>query len=306
MRIKLVGLLAVLLLGRANAARAQTFVWSGSAIAGGNGHFYALVTPGPELTCGQYKSYAAARAFAKSLLYNGWPGHIVTLNTEAEYIDPPVLDLLRLGGWTGAYGVGRDFVLDDGPEVGQQVHFFSRPFSNLSQSGTCQGLPNFPRLATNGDLWRNRPDIGIYCGDFPCTLVPGEFAVEFEPDVTPPAINAVNFPGQAARLEVGSTFQFGWDTSDFWSGVERVRLLLSRTGSDGPFDPLATGLNSVGSFSWVVSGPVTPDGSAVLGLEVRDFAGNQTIQKSAPFTIALTAPVPSRRVSWGRIKSSYR
>jgi len=61
-------------------------------------------------------------------------------------------------------------------------------------------------------------------------------------------------------------------------GVSAVDLLLSRTGSGGPFDPLATGIANSGSFDWTVTGPPTID--AFLKVIAYDAASHSAFDVS--------------------------
>jgi hypothetical protein len=72
--------------------------------------------------------------------------------------------------------------------------------------------------------------------------------------------------------------------------VASVDLSLSRSGSAGPYEPLATGLANTGAYEWSVSGP--PSSNAFLKVTVYDSVGNVAQDTSdAAFTIAYPAPV---------------
>lgn len=306
MNARILGILGGLTICAAFGARAQTYVWSGQAVQGGNGHYYGIVTPGPDLPCGQYVGYSTARSFAKQLKVNGWPGHMITLNSPTEFSDPPVRDLLSTApGWVGAIGIGANYTHDDGPEAGQHVSFFGRLLIQPEFGSTCSGLV-FPRLVTEGEGWYGRREAGYYCDAIVCTRAPGNFVVEFEPDLDPPVLNLSSFPTPGAAVFVGAQAQVAWTSSDVWSGVEAARVLLSRAGPDGVFDELATGLPASGIYAWTVSAPTTAPNMAVFAVEVRDAAGHVTLQRTPPFTIAVSVPISSRKTSWAGVKSRFR
>jgi hypothetical protein len=72
-------------------------------------------------------------------------------------------------------------------------------------------------------------------------------------------------------LAIGDPATLGWSALDN-AGVARVDLLLSRTGSGGTFDTVATAVPNTGSYGWTVTGPVTEE--AFLQVVARDSAGN--------------------------------
>jgi hypothetical protein len=71
--------------------------------------------------------------------------------------------------------------------------------------------------------------------------------------------------GQRANLQ--------WDASDA-SGVGGVDVLLSRSGSNGPWETLASGIPNTGSFLWWVTGP--PSTNAYMRVVVRDVYLNES------------------------------
>ncbi len=100
-------------------------------------------------------------------------------------------------------------------------------------------------------------------------------------DVTPPAVHVIAASGGVAVL--GGTLPLVWSASDD-RGVESVDLWLSRTGSGGPWEPVALGLANSGSYGWTVSGPEAS--AAFLRVDARDAVGGVGSAISpAPFAI---------------------
>lgn len=76
----------------------------------------------------------------------------------------------------------------------------------------------------------------------------------------------------------GETFIVGLTQAVLWDAVDNVEVVsvdleLSRTGFEGPFEPLATGLPNLGRHDWRVSGPMTDD--AVIRVVAIDAVGNR-------------------------------
>src|SRR5207249_4119071 len=76
-------------------------------------------------------------------------------------------------------------------------------------------------------------------------------------DTTRPAVQVLA-PAPGDVLLIGSTATLSWSATDNVA-VTAVDLLLSRTGSGGPFDSLAVGIANTGTFGWSVTGPTTAD-----------------------------------------------
>ncbi len=108
----------------------------------------------------------------------------------------------------------------------------------------------------------------------------------------PPTAVALG-PAQGGPLPPDSVRTLLWSASDDL-GVLSVDVLLSRTGSGGPWELLAGGASNSGALSWQVTSPTTQD--AWMRVDVRDVAGNVTTAiGSAPFTILPTAGVEADR-----------
>jgi hypothetical protein len=102
-------------------------------------------------------------------------------------------------------------------------------------------------------------------------------------DIAPPTV-AVTSPNGGEVVTVGTSATLSWTASDN-AAVTGVDLELSRTGSGGPYEPLATGIANSGSFNWNVTGPVSSN--ALLRATARDAATNSTPDVSdAEFSIA--------------------
>jgi hypothetical protein len=81
-----------------------------------------------------------------------------------------------------------------------------------------------------------------------------------------------------------------WTASDN-VGVTCVDLLLSRTGTGGTYETLASCIPDSGSYTWTVTGPATTD--AVLEVVAHDAAGNQCEDVSdTTFTIQDVTAAP--------------
>lgn len=89
-------------------------------------------------------------------------------------------------------------------------------------------------------------------------------------DTEPPSC-AVTFPNGGDTLHVATTRVLSWTASDN-DTVTCLDLLLSRSGSGGPYDTLATCLPDTGSYAWDVDLPITYN--AVFRILVHDASGN--------------------------------
>ena len=102
-------------------------------------------------------------------------------------------------------------------------------------------------------------------------------------DVQSPIV-AVTAPNGGEVLNVGASTSLTWTATDNTS-VKNVDLDLSRTGTGGPFESIATGIANSGSFSWNVTGPITTN--AFLRVTARDSTSNSAQDLSnAAFAIA--------------------
>jgi hypothetical protein len=95
-------------------------------------------------------------------------------------------------------------------------------------------------------------------------------------DTTPPAVQ-VTYPVGGEHLVAGDAVDLAWSATDNVV-VERVDLLLSRTGAGGPYDTLAAAVPNSGTYAWTANGPTTTD--AFFRVSVRDSAGNAGAARS--------------------------
>jgi len=87
----------------------------------------------------------------------------------------------------------------------------------------------------------------------------------------PPAV-AVTAPNGGEALIMGQQASLQWSATDA-SGVIGVDVLLSRNGSDGPWQALATDIPNLGRFNWWVNGPTTTN--AFFRVVARDAFYNE-------------------------------
>jgi len=107
-------------------------------------------------------------------------------------------------------------------------------------------------------------------------------------DIQAPTV-AVRSPNGGEVLVVATSAPLTWTATDN-AAVTSVDLQLSRSGTGGPFESIATGIANSGSFSWTVTGPLTTN--AFLRVTARDAAPNSAQDLSdAAFSIASTAGV---------------
>ncbi|HEX7878695.1 MAG TPA: T9SS type A sorting domain-containing protein, partial [Candidatus Eisenbacteria bacterium] len=101
-------------------------------------------------------------------------------------------------------------------------------------------------------------------------------------DVACPYVEVL-VPNGGEELIIGLNTNLTWNASDN-VGVTCVDLHLSRTGSGGPFEVIASCIANSGSYPWTVTGPATSD--AWFKVIARDEAGNECADLSnEPFTI---------------------
>jgi hypothetical protein len=102
-------------------------------------------------------------------------------------------------------------------------------------------------------------------------------------DIAAPVVT-VSAPNGGEMLTTGTNTSLTWAASDN-AAVTEVDLALSRAGSGGPWESIATGLANSGTYGWTVTGPITTN--AVLRATARDAALNAGQDASdAVFTIA--------------------
>lgn len=83
----------------------------------------------------------------------------------------------------------------------------------------------------------------------------------------------------------GDTITIRWDAGADARGVQSLDLWLSRTGADGPWEPLAAALTGTGVWSWPVQGPFSDD--CRVRADMRNWDGIvSTTMSPASFTIS--------------------
>jgi hypothetical protein len=123
-------------------------------------------------------------------------------------------------------------------------------------------------------------------------------------DTAAPVVT-VTAPNGGESFVIGSGANITWNATDN-VGVTLVDLLLSRTGSAGPFDPIATGVGNSGSYAWTVDGPPTTsgmvrvvahDGAGLAGQDVSDttfaITGTTGVSAALPKAVDLAAISPN-------------
>ena len=121
------------------------------------------------------------------------------------------------------------------------------------------------------------------------------------PDLVDPAVT-VTYPNGGEMLITGNPVNVTWNATDN-VGVTSVDVLLSRSGSAGPYVALASGIANSGSYLWGVDLPpstncwvkvVASDAAGNTGTDLSD-AGFTIIDASTPTTLSrfTASPVTS-------------
>lgn len=105
-------------------------------------------------------------------------------------------------------------------------------------------------------------------------------------------------PNGGNFLYINSQVNLLWSATDVCGGVSSVDVLLSRTGPLGPFMLIAGPISNSGSYTWLVTGPVTTD--ARLKVIARDPAGNTASDLSNTSFTILPSCGPASPTSWCR------
>lgn len=148
-------------------------------------------------------------------------------------------------------------------------------------SGRCQGL-----LAADTDwvVVSDQADPGTQPG-----VVARRIARYFVGGPSLPPHVSLLAPVGGEWVKLGDTITIRWDAGADARGVQSVDLWLSRTGADGPWEPLAAALANTGVWSWPVQGPFSDD--CRVRADVRNWDGIvSTTMSPASFTIS---PVPA-------------
>lgn len=116
----------------------------------------------------------------------------------------------------------------------------------------------------------------------------------------------VTSPNGGNTLYANTTVNLTWTATDD-AAIARVAVLLSRTGTGGTFDTLASGLANTGSYSWLVTPPATTnafvkvvawDAANLSGSDVSNAAftistGPTGVDDGLPLEFALSSPKPN-------------
>jgi len=86
----------------------------------------------------------------------------------------------------------------------------------------------------------------------------------------PPTVTVLS-PNGGETLIIGEAYSLTWNANDN-VGVTCVDLYVSRTGSLGPWETIATCEPNTGSYAWSVTGPQTTD--AIFRVDAHDGKGN--------------------------------
>ena len=282
-----------------NAFAAVTFLPGPVDCSLGNGHCYQVVQIGGN--AGAAFNWADADAFARAQLYQGNYGHLLTLETQAEYDSP----LVPKVGYLGAEGPSNGpYTWTTGPEWGGAVSYFA-PFAPGPVEGSDASCGPFPHLCMSGSGYYGGPATAKLPSPLPGCPCEAAFVVEYEPDLVLPHVQ-VQVPNGGELVighESGEKFDFHWLASDD-EAVTSVDLLLSRTGPDGPYETLAANYPNTGVYSWEPT-PPSVDHAAYFRVAAHDAAGNVgEDQSDAAFSISIS--VPTAPATWGRLKATYR
>jgi hypothetical protein len=266
---------------------AATFV--PGPVSGSSDHGYQIV----EITgnAGAPFSWAEADAFARAQVVAGHRGHLLTLETRAEYESPLVP---QVGYLAAARSSDGSFRWTNGPLAGTEVSFFAPLLACEETSRLCLSSSSYEGVPEVSHLPSPLPDCGC----------PPSFVVEYEPDIVAPRVTVLSPDAGDLVVADGSAVTIlSWIATDN-EGVTDLDLALSRSGRDGPYETLATHVPNTGRYVWLADGPGV-EGAAYLRVTARDEAGNLGEAKSnSGFSILVSLPALS--ATWGRIKALYR
>jgi hypothetical protein len=283
---------------------------------GPGGHFYEIAT----VSEGGCRHIAAQDVlnWADAQSFNGWPGHLLTVESQAEH------DGIAMRGILGAFGGNRGpYTWMVGPNAGTPVVFYGGYADGLSGGTDPPQCAPFSRLlGGNKSYWAHEEQgaftsfPGSDCGSA-CYMHLGDgFFVEYEPASTVRIDPSVG--GQT--IYVGLSSKIIWVPTALVGNITSTSIEVSRTGPGGPWQQIAqlsgpfsvTGAGTAvpsqagavqSSFDWTVTGPATQD--AYFRVTVTDAGGNIGRAVSFPaITIDVSTPVTHR--SWGAVKTIYR
>lgn len=104
-----------------------------------------------------------------------------------------------------------------------------------------------------------------------CDTCPSTYNPDQEYSIDPVAV--VTYPS-GGSIATGTVETITWAATDVCGGVGLVDLYLSRTGSAGPYEPIAYGVANTGSYAWTVTGPKTQGPNGYIRVVAKDPAGN--------------------------------
>src|SRR5262245_17911661 len=127
----------------------------------GNGHCYQIVLIGGN--AGAPFSWAEADAFARAQIYQGNYGHLLTLETQAEYDSPQVPKL----GYLAAEGPSNGpYTWTNGSDPGATVPYLG-PFTAGPIEGSDPSCGPFPRLCMSSAGYYGAPAVAKLPGPLP-------------------------------------------------------------------------------------------------------------------------------------------
>ncbi len=208
------------------------------------------------------------------------------------------------GPWT--FGPNRcPYITGPGPGVAQIVNEGATLSFNVAAADP-DGDPvairqdGLPLGATfDGTTFRWTPGYSGQ-GDYQACFIPNDGSCDGPRVCIPIHVNDVAstavqvlYPNGGERLVVGSPEYLRWSVSG-GVGSRTTDVLLSRAGSAGPFETIASGLTGVTSLDWIVTGP--PSSQCFLKVVAHDEAGTNYDLSDQAFTIS----APLDTVIWCR------
>jgi hypothetical protein len=117
-----------------------------------------------------------------------------------------------------------------------------------------------------------------------------------------PPVASVVYPNGGETFDVGDHCLVEWSATDDVA-VTSIDLLVSRSGTGGPFETIATGVSNTGSYDWTVTSPasvdavvkvVAHDGGGLTGEDASDTAFTIIEPVAGPYEISV---VPAERLT---------
>lgn len=226
------------------------------------GNLTTFSSPGPTRTGSQKPDITAPGAAIASTLTKDVTVSCPAFGTPTEFLG----DGLNHRMWDGTSFAA--------PHVSGAVALLMERFGAISPSWVKQYLKEHANLSGVSAVWNK--DWG--------------WGKLYLPDIANPIATLLG-PNGGESWNTGSTHSITWSASDIGgSGVSSVDLQISRTGAEGPFQNIATGIPNTGTHNWVVNGPGTAN--AYVKVTAHDGNGNSGADESnASFTIVDVAGV---------------